>query len=78
MKTLISTLFLMFALSLSAKQVTIKSNEIKEVLIISSNNVSSYCVVLKNGTKYELYSRAQMESIVHLSFVRDSITFESK
>lgn len=78
MKTLFSTAFLLFALSLPAKQVTIKSNEIKEVLIISSDNVSSYFVILKNGSKHELHNRAQMKSIVRLSFVRDSITFESK
>lgn len=75
MRTLFITIFILFSVAASAKNVIISSSNVKSFVTVDN---SKYYVVLKCGKKYELYNKAQLYSLKKLVFVQESIETKVK
>lgn len=75
MRTLFITIFILFSVAASAKNVIISSSNVKSFVTVDN---SKYYVVLKCGKKYELYNKAQLDSLKKLVFVQESIETKVK
>ena len=73
-KVLLFTL-MFFALNSYAKDVKIRTIDIKHFLTV---NNSKFYVVMKNGKKYQLHNLGQLKAVEYICFKRERITINVK